>query len=63
MANFEPYKTNYLEAISLMQEGKHDECIHHARYDLTDISLPRYWIVKNLVLIANVSNDWYDAEE
>ena len=59
----EPYKEDYLQAISLMDEGKYDECIRHARYTLTDPFLPRYWIVKNLVLIANVSNDWYDAEE
>lgn len=59
----EPYKESYIQAISLMQEGEYGECRRHGQYNLTDPSPPCSWIIKNLLLIAHVSVDWYDAEE
>ena len=51
------------QAVNLMKDGKYDECIDCAKYNLTDPTLSRYWRIKNLLLIGKVTDDWYEGEE
>lgn len=46
----------------LVQMQDPERCISIARYNLTDPTLPRYYRMKNLLLIASASQDWYEAE-
>ncbi|KAK5703057.1 hypothetical protein LTR97_004003 [Elasticomyces elasticus] len=56
------YKVQYVKAIKLFNNKKFDECIEAARYTLNDPTLPRYYHIKSLLLIANAEEDWYPAE-
>ncbi|KAK5730313.1 hypothetical protein LTR15_000250 [Elasticomyces elasticus] len=56
------YNVQYVEAVKSFNNNKFDECIEAARYTLNDPTLPRYYHVKTLLLIANAEEDWYPAE-
>ncbi|KAK4893272.1 hypothetical protein LTR27_008395 [Elasticomyces elasticus] len=56
------YAIQYLEAVQLFNNNKFDECIEAARYTLNDPTLPRYYHIKTLLLIANAEENWYPAK-
>lgn len=57
------YAKQYHEAVDLFDREAFEECLKLARYHLTDWTLPRYYRIKTLVLIAVVEDNWYPAEQ
>ncbi|CAK3835661.1 Hypothetical predicted protein [Lecanosticta acicola] len=57
------YIQDYLHAQDLIQEEQWAKGIAAAKRNLTDTSLPRYWQVRNCILIINAKDDWHVAED
>jgi len=36
-------------------------CASTAKYNLTDASLPRFYQMKNMLLVAAAEGDWYEG--
>ena len=61
-ANAEPkslYAQQYFEAVDLYEQEQFDKCLELLRYNLTDPTLPRYFIIKSHMLITGVEDNWY----
>ncbi|KAK5164554.1 uncharacterized protein LTR77_009760 [Saxophila tyrrhenica] len=57
------YTLDYMEAQELFQSDSFEECIEAAKYNLTDRTLPRYFKMRNRMLIIAASEDWDEAEK
>lgn len=56
------HASRYLAAAKLFDEEEFERCIELAEHHLTRLNLPRYYRMKNLLLIAAAEDDWYRAE-
>ena len=56
------YAIQFEECYALYQEEKFTECIKAAKFNLSDPTVPRYIVIKTLILIANAEDDWEAAE-
>lgn len=56
------YTTRSLDAVARLQADDFERCIQLAKDNLTDPTLPRYYRMKNLLLVASSEDDWYVAE-
>lgn len=56
------HRTEHPDAEAHMDAEWWNECIKTAKYNLPDPRLSRYWRMKHLPLIINVSDNWYEAE-
>lgn len=52
------YHTQYLGAVKLFDEERFNECVQEAEHNLINPTLSRYWHIKNLIRIAEVTNEW-----
>lgn len=56
------YSKDYAEAYAHYEADDLEKAVEVAKYNLTDPTLPRYWQVKNCILIVCASTDWDEAE-
>jgi hypothetical protein len=56
------YQQQYFEVIRHLDEDNEPEAVRAAKRNLTDWSLPRYWQVKNCIIIVFAEEDWHEAE-
>jgi len=63
MAEQDHYFKQYHECEELYMQEKYTECTKLALYSLTDSSMPRYFVIKTLLLLVGAENDdWHKAE-
>ncbi|KAK5131178.1 hypothetical protein LTR08_001264 [Meristemomyces frigidus] len=51
------YARHYLDAVGLFDKEKLEQCIELCKYNLTDPTVPRYYQIKNLLLIAGAEEN------
>nr|OQO21865.1 hypothetical protein B0A51_13983 [Rachicladosporium sp. CCFEE 5018] len=56
------YRRQFLAVAALMDEHKWDECLNEARANLTDPTLPIFWQLQNVLLVAVSLEDWYAGQ-
>ncbi|GAB7325351.1 hypothetical protein MBLNU13_g09393t1 [Cladosporium sp. NU13] len=63
MAEQDLYFKQYNECEELYTQEKYTECTKLALYNLTDSTMPRYFLIKTLLLLVGAENDdWHKAE-
>ncbi|KAK5174637.1 uncharacterized protein LTR77_001719 [Saxophila tyrrhenica] len=55
------YGQQYLEAVYHFNNGETERCVSVAKLNLTDPTLPRFYQMKNMILLATAEEDWYEA--
>ncbi|KAK6434274.1 hypothetical protein LTR95_009538 [Oleoguttula sp. CCFEE 5521] len=61
-ADLSRFKKEYTAAVALIKADQWEEGIAAAQENLADIYIPRYWRMKNMLLVAAALDDWYPAE-
>ncbi|KAL6711642.1 hypothetical protein ACN47E_004576 [Coniothyrium glycines] len=56
------YMQQYTEAVRLFDDGQIDGCIAETKKNLTDPTLPPFYIIKNCILLACALDDWNEAD-
>lgn len=57
------YSEGCVETVYLFEDAAFEKCIRATRFNLTNLAVPRYHQVKNLILIACAEDDWDEPEE
>ncbi|KAF7194236.1 hypothetical protein HII31_04473 [Pseudocercospora fuligena] len=57
------YAQGYQLAVRHFESKDFIGAVKLAKYNLTDLHVPRYWQIKNCILVAYGTDDWYEAEE
>nr|OQO23952.1 hypothetical protein B0A51_12900 [Rachicladosporium sp. CCFEE 5018] len=55
-------RRQFLAAAALVDEHRWDECLNEARANLTDPTLPLFWELKNMLLVAVLHEHWYAGQ-
>lgn len=56
------YAISYGAALAHYNNTRHGEAVEHAKTNLRDPTLPRYWQAKNCIPIICAAESWYEAE-
>ncbi|EAT77947.1 hypothetical protein HBH56_178930 [Parastagonospora nodorum] len=56
------YRKQYEAARTQFDTQDMDGCIAAAKHNLTDPTLPPYYVIKNSILVASALDDWNDAD-
>ncbi|KAF2278159.1 uncharacterized protein EI97DRAFT_431430 [Westerdykella ornata] len=56
------YQAQYRAAQDLFDQEEYEKCIAEVRKNLSDQSLPPYYVIKNCMLIACAQDDWSEGE-
>jgi hypothetical protein len=63
MAEQDPFFKRYHECEELYTQEKYTECTKLALDNLKDYTMPRYFLIKTLLLLVGAENDdWHKAE-
>ena len=57
------WRGQYLEAAERANAGRWEAGIRAAKRNMRDLTLSRYWRIKNLLLVANATDDWYEVSD
>ncbi|KAF2132908.1 hypothetical protein P153DRAFT_309696 [Dothidotthia symphoricarpi CBS 119687] len=57
-----PYRRRYLDALKDFENGDMEKCIVVTKFNLSDITLPPYYVIKNCILLASALDNWDDAD-
>ncbi|OAG22546.1 hypothetical protein CC77DRAFT_1018573 [Alternaria alternata] len=57
------YRKNFEDAEALFDSGDVAGCISAAQYNLTDTSLPPFYIIRNCILLVGAMDNWDDGNE
>ena len=60
---FRSFLKRYNEVRAFYDDDKMEECIATAQDLLEEISLPRYFRMKSLMLVAACAESWYEAQD
>ncbi|KAI0587121.1 hypothetical protein PtrSN002B_004705 [Pyrenophora tritici-repentis] len=56
------YQADFDKAAKHFDDGDIEKCIELTKYNMTNVSLPPYYVTRNCILLTSALDDWDEAD-